>query len=310
MIRTASHTQAPTPVPVAPAPVPVGPTLIDRTMPAGFVLLWSTGYIGGAIALRGLEPLTMSVIRFALATLVMAGIVAALRIRRPARPMLLVHAAVTGLLMHGLQFGGLYGGMAAGVPAGTAALIMGLMPVVVTVAAGPFLGEWPGRRHLAGLALGVAGVGLVVGQRLGDPGQAPLHAYLLVAAGLAGLSFGSLWQKRFCAGLDLRLAGMVQTAAGGLVLVPAALLLETGHMVWTAEVTGAVVWLALVNSIAAIAILGALMRRGAAARAAGLFFLVPSATAIMAWLLLGEPITPLMLAGIALSAAGVRLGRS
>lgn len=301
---------APTSLPAPAAGAGAPPAAPGRQlMPGAFVLLWSTGYIGGAIALGGIEPLTMSVLRFAIATALMAAIAWGMGAIRPVRRGLIGHAAITGMLMHGLQFGGLYSGMAAGVSAGAAALIIGLMPVVVTVLAGPMLNEWPRPRHLAGLGLGIAGVVLVVGPRLAGGVGGPAAGYGLVVLGLLGLSLGTVWQKRFCAGLDLRLAGTVQTAAGGLVLVPAALLLETGHVVWRGEVAAAVLWLAVVNSIGAIALLGLLMRQGTAARAAGLFFLVPSATAVMAWIVLGQPITPLMLAGMALSAAGVRLGR-
>jgi drug/metabolite transporter (DMT)-like permease len=50
-----------------------------------------------------------------------------------------------------------------------------------------------------------------------------------------------------------------------------------------------------------------MIRRGAAARVASLFFLVPSCTALMAWPLFGEMLGPVALIGMALTAVGVAL---
>ncbi|MBA2248298.1 MAG: hypothetical protein H0W23_09220 [Chloroflexia bacterium] len=79
---------------------------------------------------------------------------------------------------------------------------------------------------------------------------------------------------------------------------------------------GALLWSVLVLSIGAISLLFLLIRRGAARSAAGsvtggatqvasLMYLTPAVTALMAWVLFGEPITPLMVAGMVVTAVGV-----
>jgi drug/metabolite transporter (DMT)-like permease len=50
-----------------------------------------------------------------------------------------------------------------------------------------------------------------------------------------------------------------------------------------------------------------LIQRGAAARVTSLLYLVPPCTAVMAWVLFGEALTALVLAGIAVTAVGVAL---
>ena len=50
-----------------------------------------------------------------------------------------------------------------------------------------------------------------------------------------------------------------------------------------------------------------LIQRGAATAVTSLLYLVPPTTALMAWLLFGEPITAFTIAGMALTAAGVAL---
>lgn len=66
-------------------------------------------------------------------------------------------------------------------------------------------------------------------------------------------------------------------------------------------------WLSLVNSIGAVSVLFLMMRRGEASRVASLFYLIPSATAVMGYLVLGEKLNGLQLSGFVMSAAGVYL---
>jgi drug/metabolite transporter (DMT)-like permease len=84
-----------------------------------------------------------------------------------------------------------------------------------------------------------------------------------------------------------------------------ALLLETREIAWTAEFAVALGWLVLVLSLGAVSLLLLLIRRGAASNVASLFFLVPPATALIAWALFGERMGPPELLGMALTAAGV-----
>ncbi|MCQ8780403.1 EamA family transporter, partial [Escherichia coli] len=61
----------------------------------------------------------------------------------------------------------------------------------------------------------------------------------------------------------------------------------------------------LVNSVAGILLLMALIRRGAVAGVASLFFLVPPVSAGIAYAMFGETLTPVQIAGMAVAAAGV-----
>jgi drug/metabolite transporter (DMT)-like permease len=70
---------------------------------------------------------------------------------------------------------------------------------------------------------------------------------------------------------------------------------------------GAMAWSVLGLTLGGSSLLYMLIQRGAAASVASLMYLVPPCTALMAWLLFGEPITALTVAGIALTAFGVSL---
>lgn len=122
-----------------------------------------------------------------------------------------------------------------------------------------------------------------------------------------GITAGTLYQKRYCAGMDLRTGSVVQFTAAGLSTALPALLFEDNRIAWGGEFAFALLWLVLVLSIGAVSLLHVLIRRGGAAQVASLFFLVPPCTALIAWPLFGETLGPLALIGMALTAAGVAL---
>jgi drug/metabolite transporter (DMT)-like permease len=197
----------------------------------------------------------------------------------------------------------------AGLPSGLAALIVGLQPVLTALVAGKVLGERISLRQWMGLGLGLAGVAMVLSTRLTGVELAALPWADLAFAGasLLGMTAGTLYQKRFCTGMDLRTGAVVQYAAAGLLMWPAAALTETMRVDWTAEFIFALAWLVLVLSVGAISLLMTLIRMGEAARVASLFYLVPPVTALMAWALFDERLGALGLAGMGVAALGVAL---
>src|SRR3954462_15461058 len=120
-------------------------------LPMAFVLLWSSGYVVGEIAVRAASPLGLLSLRFALALAVAIPLSARLIAWRRAP---IARLAVIGLLFQGVQFAGIYGGLALGVPAPLSALIMlGLSPVATTILARASGMERPSRRTWILLAL-------------------------------------------------------------------------------------------------------------------------------------------------------------
>lgn len=70
---------------------------------------------------------------------------------------------------------------------------------------------------------------------------------------------------------------------------------------------GSLAWLAVVNSIGALVLLFVLLRRGTGGAATSLLYLVPPVTAVLAVPILGQGITASVIAGMAVSGAGVLL---
>lgn len=278
---------------------------LQRVFPALFVLLWSTGFIGAKLGLPYAEPATFLWLRFVLVLALLMPICWLSRARWPA-PRDAVQMGVAGVLIQAGYLGGVFGSLHLGMPAGVSALITGLQPVCTAVLGGLLLGERTGPRQWLGLALGLVGVVLVVGDRIAVE-RLEFGAVLLSILALASITLGTVWQKRHGAAVDLRTGAAIQFMAAALVMAPFALALETREVRWTGEFVFAMAWLVLVLSLGAIFLLLFLIRQGAASQVASLFYLVPPTTALMAWPLFGETYTLAAAAGMGLGMLAVWL---
>ncbi|MGA1857689.1 DMT family transporter [Azospirillum sp. 11R-A] len=277
-----------------------------RLMPGLFVLLWSTGFIGAKYGLPYVEPLTFLLIRLGLVAVVLALVALASRAPWPKDWATAGRIALAGLLVHGVYLSGVFLAIAHGLPAGVTALIVGIQPLLTAALSGPLLGERVSGRQWVGLLLGLAGVGLVVREKLSVDAEHLIGIGYAMAA-LVGITLGTLYQKRHGGGMDLRSGTAIQYAATAVVLAVVAPLTETMQVQWTGEFIFALLWLCFVLSVGAIFLLFALIRRGAAAKVASLFYLTPPVTALVAWMLFGEKLGVAALAGMAVAVCGVAL---
>ena len=278
-----------------------------KIAPALFVVLWSTGFIGARYAMPWAEPFTFLWVRFALSIAFLLLLIPVTSARRlPAR--IAFHSGVAGILMHGVYLGGVFWAVRNGLPAGLAGLIVGLQPLLTALMAGTFAGERVDNRHWLGLVMGLIGVAIVLSPKLSEVASGVTPA--TVGAGLAaviGMSAGTVWQKRFVGNADL-ISGTIYQYLGGFVIAfPISLLFETKRFVLNGELIFAMLWLVLVLSLGAIFLLMLLIRKGAVARVASLFYLVPAVTAVMAWVLFGEALTMVQIGGMAITTLGVAL---
>lgn len=289
-----------------PADTTAGQTpLLIRLMPAVFVLLWSTGFVGAKFGLPYAPPLTFLAIRFGVVALLLLAWIALVRSPWPARRQL-GHIAVVGILLHAVYLGGVFVAISWGLEAGTSALIVSVQPLLVAALAGPLLGERVTRRQWLGLALGLGGVALVVWRKAGlDDGALGGAALCLVS--LAAITSAVLYQKRFLQSMPLVTGNALQFIVAGVLTALAAWLLEDNRVVWDWHFLFALGWLVVVLSLGAMALFVLLMRRGAASKVSSLFFLVPPTAALMAWPLFGKSLHGLELAGMALVVCGVAL---
>jgi drug/metabolite transporter (DMT)-like permease len=193
-----------------------------------------------------------------------------------------------------------------GLPAGISALVCGLQPVLTAALATPLLGEQVGRRRWVGILAGFAGAALVLAPGLGATGGGlPLVPLGVCFAGMAAITLGTIWQKRTAAGADLRTNAAVQFLGAAVVTAPVMALTEEMAFDASREAWAALLWAVLGLSVGAISLLLLLIRRGAVAGVASLFYLVPPAVAVLAFALFGERLAPVQILGMAVAAAGV-----
>jgi drug/metabolite transporter (DMT)-like permease len=275
-------------------------------IPALFVLLWATGFFIGKLGLPYAPPFTILLLRFVAASVMMIGASLVLRAPWPRNPRQAAHVAVVGVLLQTVYLGGCYAAMAAGLPAGVTALVVGLQPLLTATIVGPWLGEHVSPRQWLGLALGFAGVALVLWNKLDFAGL-ELRGLFFALAGLVGITGATLYQKRFCGAVDLTAGAAIQYTAAALVTLPIAASLGYGPVHWTATFIFSILWLTLALSIGAITLLLWLIRRGAAAKVASLFYLTPPAVALGSYFLFRETLPAPALFGMGMTAVGVAL---
>ena len=278
---------------------------MQRAYPLLFVFLWSTGFIGAKFGLPYAEPLSFLLTRYGLVIVLMLAIALLTRAPWPKDPAQWLHIGVSGVLVHAFYLGGVFVAIGHGLPAGITALVVGMQPLLTACSAGWLLGEKVSARQWGGLAMGFVGVGLVVSGKLGDGALGPILWPALVA--LLAITAGTLYQKRFCARFDLRTGSVIQFVPTAIVTAIAVALFEDYRIDWRGEFLFALGWLVLVLSLGAISLLNLLIRNGSAVNVASLFYLTPPTTALIAWAVFGETLTPVAVLGMAVAVGGVYL---
>lgn len=284
------------------------PLPLRQAVPALFVLIWSTGFVVARYGMPHAGPMAFLSLRYALSVLAFGLWIAVARAPWPRGRLQWLHLGATGLLMHAGYLGGVWLAVKTGLGAGMAALIVGLQPVLTALWLSGRGGS--GEQHVRpvqwlGLVLGLAGLALVVGHKL-KLGQAQATNIVPAALALASITAGTLYQKRWVAPCDVRTASAVQLSAALLVTAPM-VLLETYAFELHPELVAALAWSVLVLTLGGSSLLYMLIQRGAATAVTSLMYLVPPCTAVLAWWLFGETLTPLGLLGLAVTALGVAL---
>lgn len=280
---------------------------MQRFYPFLFVFLWSTGFIGAKYGLPYSDPLSFLLVRYVCVIALMLGVVLLSRARWPRDPRQWLHIGVSGLLVHGIYLSGVFMSIKKGLPAGISSLVVGMQPLLTAVCAGWLLHERIRPRQWAGLALGFVGVTLVVSGKFGDGTRAIGPMLVPALAALLGITVGTLYQKRFCAGFDLRTGSVIQFVPTALFTALAIALFGEYQVTWTGEFVFALTWLVLVLSIGAISLLNVLIHSGTAVNVASLFYLTPLSTTLIAWLMFDERLSSTAMIGMLVAVTGVWL---
>lgn len=282
------------------------PFIARLSLPLLFVTLYGSGFVGTRLGLPYAEPFMFLALRFLLAAIVLGLIALAIGAPWPVSRREVLHIVGAGVLTIGVFSAGVFYSIARGLPPAVSALIIALHPILVAVGASRLLAERITVRQGTGLVLGLIGVFLVLRGGLGTTPGYWLAAGLSVL-GLCGLSGGNLYQKAHCANMNVFTGGAIQCAVCALLAAAGAGLVESGAVQWSGEFVVALIWMSVIVSAGAVSLLYVLIRQGEVSRVAGIFYLVPVAAAIAAYLLFDQRIAVDQWLGIGVVAAGVAM---
>jgi len=271
-------------------------------------LAWSGSWIAGKLALASAPPLEISTVRFAIAALILGGIVLVTRAdlgRGHLGPVVLAgivgYCAYNAFVFVGLTMA----------PASDGALIVPTTIPVLTAVAASFVGERLTATKLAGFGLASIGAALVIaaGQTGDEISSRRLIGDLLM---LIGAGCWAIYTVLGTIALRTRSPLAVVTIAapiGVLFLFPLGFF-EKGYADvtgWTLGVWLNVLYLALIGTVASFILFYWVVRRVGAGVGAMTSYFVPVLTLVLAVVFLGDRPQPLQLVGGLVILAGVRL---
>ena len=276
-----------------------------RLAPFLFVFLWSTGFVGAKYGLPYADPFIFLSVRIFIAAGILFIAAHFMHTQIALTRSDIRKSALIGLFLHAFYLGGVFFAISKGVSAGVAAVITSLQPVFVSILAVRVLGEKLRWSQFAGLVTGLIGVVLVLGPTFDSSVSTVGIAAVFVA--LLGSTTATLMQKKFGAGIPMLAGTAYQYLAAGLVLGIAAIATGGTRIDLTPKFAGAMIWLIFALSVGAVLLLLRLLNNGSAASVSSLFYLVPPATAIEAYVLFGEKVNTQGFLGIGITALGVWL---
>jgi drug/metabolite transporter (DMT)-like permease len=276
-------------------------------------VVWGSTYLGIRIAVESIPPFVLAAARFLLAGAIMLVAVVIVRrgsLARPTRAEWRDCFIVGSLLMGGGM--GLVAWGEQTVPSGITGVLIAMMPVWVAVFGGIFFRERLPRLAVVGIATGMAGVVLLVGNGIAVDGSLdPVGVIALIISPICW-AVGSLYAShRAQFPRDPFLTTGMQMLCGGLVLALAAALSgELGAFdpaAVTANSSIAFVYLTIVGSLVAFTAYAWVLRHAPLPLIATYAFVNPVIAVFLGSLILDEPISLVQLIAGGVVVAGVAL---
>ena len=262
--------------------------ILKSILPFFLIFLYGSGFIFTQYGLDNSSPMVFLGIRFFVAFWILLIIAYILKVPIPKSKKEFFQIAFAGSLTVGTFSIGVFLSISYGVSGALNALIIALQPIVVTFLAQRFLDEEINKRVYLGLIIGFIGVSFVVVSKLDTSFDSIVGIFCSVIA-LLGLSFGSLYQKKYCTDMNLYSGGAIQTLSSTILVIPF-LFFEEIHITWNGEFIIALFYMAVGVSIGALSLLYIMIKNGEVSKVSSIFYLVPVSAAIVSYFLLGDKI--------------------
>ncbi|MEO2038690.1 MAG: EamA family transporter [Martelella sp.] len=267
--------------------------------------IWGTTYIVATQLLPDGYPLTVSLLRA-----LPAGLILLLFVRQWPKPAWLPKLFVLGFLNFTL-FWGLLFVAAYRLPGGVAATLGATQPLIVLFLARGLIGAPIRPRAVVAALGGLVGVALLL-----LSSTITLDPLGIAAAfgGALSMALGTVLTRRWQFPVAPLTLTAWQLTTGGILLLPLALAIEPGFPMPDARALAGLVWLGLIGAALTYFFWFRGIARIGPGPAALLGFLSPLSAVLLGWIILGQALTPIQLAGAALILAslwtGQRAGRA
>lgn len=282
-----------------------GPDFAFALMATALVVVWSSGFLGVRWMSDTTPILTILFWRSLMSGLILLPFALVMQPRLTRR--VLAEQGLFGALGMFLYLGGFATAIGLGVPTGLVALIADMLPLGVAVLSGPILGQHLTARQWSGTGIALTGVALVSHDGMGI-GTAPAWALALPVGGTLCFALSAVLQRRLRPKAhpvvqSVCLQSLTAAALFGVVALPMGGVMPQPTLGFALGIG----WLVLVATFAGYGLYYLCLARYAPARVTSVLYLSPPVTLLWATLLWGEPLTALMMAGTAITLAGVML---
>jgi drug/metabolite transporter (DMT)-like permease len=281
-------------------------SLQTLALPIAFIILYGSGFVFTAFGLENSSPMAFLSIRFFIAFFILLIIASILKVVWPKDIKEYFHIAIAGSLTVGVFSIGVFLSLSFGVSASLSALIIALQPILVTFLATKFLNEKLTKKVVVGLVLGFLGVFFVIGSKA-TSNEGEMLGILFSLIALFGLSFGNLYQKKYCSNMNLFSGGAIQTLSSTILTLPILLSYEDIYVNWNIEFGIALFYMSVCVSIVALSLLYIMINRGEVSKVSSVFYMMPISAAVISYLLFGTSIDFTMIIGIVTVLIGILL---
>lgn len=275
-------------------------------LPILFIFLYGSGFVFTAFGLENSSPMAFLALRFFIAFFILLIIASILRVQWPNTLLEFLHISMAGLLTVGVFSIGVFLSISFGISASLSALIIALQPIIVTFLAVKLLGEKFNIKILIGLVLGILGVAFVVSSKVGGSSTQTLGIVFSIVA-LLGLSFGNIYQKKYCSNMNLYSGGAIQTLSSTILVVPILLFFEDINIAFNTDFLIALIYMSIGVSIGALSLLYVMIEKGEVSKVSSVFYMMPVCAAVISYFLFGTNIDITMFIGILAVLVGILL---
>ena len=274
-----------------------------RIYPFIFILLWSSAFITTKPIIDNSDPFSALAFRFSIVTLgfLIFSLYSNQRILIDKKKF--IESFFSGVLFHGIYLGGVFYSISIGMPTGIAALIVTLQPILTNALSGPILKEKVTYKQWIGVLLGFSGAALVLGFDIGS--KIPLLGLVATIIALIAITSSTIWQKKLSNNLPLSVSNMYQALGGVTFHIIIIIFFAKPYINFSQTFIIAMSHQIFLVSFGAFTILMYLIKNNSASKTVSIFFLIPTTSALMAWLFLNENLTTLDIFGFLITTLGV-----